>query len=560
MSDSLGDLEVLALDCQATGASPAHGDLLELGWARCGPSGLVGPVRSHWIVPRTVRPVRRAVRELTGWTEACLAEALDESAAWSALVDDAERVAEPGRQRGAPTVIHFARFELPFLRDLHERMGRGGELPFDAICLHAIAARLFPDLPRRNIRALAGYLGHSPGLIRRSAGHVEATAFIWHALLPSLEALGVATWNDLKTWLEQPRTSVRPERRVYPLPLARRRALPDAPGVYRFLRRSGDVLYVGKATSLRKRVASHFKSRGPVTERALELLTQVHDIEHSETASLLEAAMLETDEIKRLDPPYNVQLRSGDRCAWFASRDGQSMVPAPDAAHPVGPLPSSGALTPLSALIRLVDGSEASPGLRAQVLAVPTAFLPDESLFLEGWRTFFTEHFSRADRDAVRRVHRASLALWLERGRTELESTLEESAPDAWDIARVRRRLERSLVQTGLLARRARLLCLLSDGVIAFHERGRARCLAFSHGELVERSDALDVRSIAALPVRRPPSLHERKCSFDAAVYDRMRVLSTELRRGLDEGGEVSLRVGSHTFAGERIVRLLRGI
>ena len=47
----------------------------------------------------------------------------------------------------------------------------------------------------------------------------------------------------------------------YPIASERYKNLPDAPGVYRFLRSNCDVLYVGKAASLRKRVASHFIGR-----------------------------------------------------------------------------------------------------------------------------------------------------------------------------------------------------------------------------------------------------------------------------------------------------------
>src|SRR5262249_27241860 len=158
-------------------------------------------------------------------------------------------------------------------------------------------------------------------------------------------------------------------RRIFPLDVAIRRALPDRPGVYRFLRKNGDILYVGKATSLKKRVAGHFKGTGPATERGLELLSQVHDIVHTETASLLEAALLESDEIKRIDPPYNVQLRTGDRSAWFASRDLRDAATTPDSVHSVGPLPSERALSPLRALIALAEGVEATPRLRATALA-----------------------------------------------------------------------------------------------------------------------------------------------------------------------------------------------
>jgi DNA polymerase-3 subunit epsilon len=563
MGSPLRDLEVLALDGQASGATPVYGDLLELGWV----TGSAGDLRfgvpeSRWIVPRTGRRVGRAVRELTGWSEACLAEAVAEAEAWDALRRAGARLAAANVNGLVPTVIHYARFELPFLRDLHERSG-AGEFPFDVVCVHAVAARLFPDLPRRSIRALAGFLGHSPELVRRAAGHVEATAFIWRAIVPQLEARGVDTWEALRSFLEAP-APARGARRVFPLAAERRRALPDRPGVYRFRRLSGDVIYVGKATSLKKRVASHFKSSGPATERGLELLTQVHDIEHTETKSLLEAALLETDEIKRLDPPYNVALRAVGRAAWFASRDLGEAVPEPDDVHSIGPLPSERAVASLAAIVALMDGA-GTHRLRAAAVAVPQAFAPDVALFETGFREFAEECLARLGGDspsAQRRAAAASRALWLERGRAEPESPAEEAAPDTWDVARVKRRLERNLVQAGLLVRRARFLCLLADSVVAFVEPGTtaARALVLLGARVVDQRDLPDVESLRELPGTRPRPLRERRRSFDAAAYDRVRVISTELRRIVDEGGRAAIRVGVHVFAGDRLVRLLRGI
>jgi DNA polymerase-3 subunit epsilon len=556
----LRDLEVLALDCQAGGATPEHGDLLELGWVRCTATGPLAPARSHWIAPRSERPISRAVRELTGWAESCLAEAVEETSAWSALLAEASKCRQAG---AAPTVIHFARFELSFLRDLHERLETAGAFPFDVICLHAVAARLLPDLPRRNIRALAGYFGHSPELLRRSAGHVEATASIWRALVPLLEERGVASWTELKAWLERTSLGPRSSKRSFPLPAERRRALPDSTGVYRFLRSNGDVLYVGKATSLKKRVASHFKSRGPSTERALELLTQVHDVLHSETASLLEAALLESDEIKRLEPPYNVQLRSLNRSAWFASRDFVEAVPFCDVAHPVGPLPSERALSGLAALSALAEGAPPTPSLCAQVLAVPPALLPALALFEQGFGGFRKERLQVQGADGLRRILCAALALWLERGRSEPEAeAVEDSAPDTWDLARVRRRLERNLVQSGLLYRRSRCLCLLADATVAFREPGatRVRALVFSAGQVTERYELVDLSGIAALPVQSLRPRASRGLNFDAATYDRLRVLLTELHRVREAGGELSLRVGKHTLAGAALAALLRSV
>lgn len=563
MGDLLCELEVLAVDGQASGSTPAHGDLLELGWARCSAAGLAGPVRSRWIVPRTERAIPWPVRELTGWSEASIADAVDERSAWTELRAELAPATRSAPLAPVPTVIHFARFELAFLRDLCRRVDGSDQLPLDIVCLHAIAVRLFPNLPRRNIRALAGYLGHSPQLVRRTTGHVEATAFIWRALLPLLEPLSVRTWSALKAWLDEPAPRPRRGRLVYPLALDRRRALPDGPGVYRFLRRSGDVLYVGKAASLRKRVASHFAGRGAAGERGLELLTQVHDVEVTETASQVEAALLETDEIKRLDPPYNVQLRAAGRQAWYASSDLRDAMPARDSVHAIGPLPSEHALLSLAALTALVDGAGPSPALTAAALAVPAAFAPPPALFEEGFRAFVSDYVDGAEPTAAARLARASRALWLLRGRAEPDTDADaRMGPDEWDLARVRRRLERTLLQTGLLLRRTRLLCLLADATVAFRERAMpaARALVIGAGDIRERHDIDGVMTVAGWPARAPRPHHERQACFDAAAYDRLRVLITELRRVQDEGGDTALRIGGHSFAPDRLARLMLAI
>ncbi|WP_206685110.1 hypothetical protein, partial [Salmonella enterica] len=74
------------------------------------------PPRAHWIVPRTDRGVSRTVRKLTGWDDECLAESVDAAHAFRLLYADAARARDEARGT-VPTVIHFARFELPFLRE-----------------------------------------------------------------------------------------------------------------------------------------------------------------------------------------------------------------------------------------------------------------------------------------------------------------------------------------------------------------------------------------------------------------------------------------------------------
>jgi excinuclease ABC subunit C len=86
------------------------------------------------------------------------------------------------------------------------------------------------------------------------------------------------------------------------------KTLPDAPGVYRMLNDKGDVLYVGKAKSLKKRVTSY--ARGAVhSDRLTRMIADTAEMIFVTTASEIEALLLESNLIKRLKPRYNVSYR-----------------------------------------------------------------------------------------------------------------------------------------------------------------------------------------------------------------------------------------------------------
>ena len=98
---------------------------------------------------------------------------------------------------------------------------------------------------------------------------------------------------------------------------ALRRGLPDGPGVYFFKDGSGgEVLYVGKARSIRKRVASHFSN--PVTRGDVEMVALAQDIEVLLLASDAEALLAENRLIKRHQPRFNIRLRDDKSYPYVA--------------------------------------------------------------------------------------------------------------------------------------------------------------------------------------------------------------------------------------------------
>ncbi len=87
------------------------------------------------------------------------------------------------------------------------------------------------------------------------------------------------------------------------------RHAPTSPGVYRMLNAANDVLYVGKAKSVRKRLSSYARASAPQPARILRMIAATVAVEIISTATETEALLLEANLIKQLRPRFNVQLR-----------------------------------------------------------------------------------------------------------------------------------------------------------------------------------------------------------------------------------------------------------
>lgn len=85
-------------------------------------------------------------------------------------------------------------------------------------------------------------------------------------------------------------------------------SLPNRPGVYFFKDRQGEIIYIGKAKNLRRRVASYFRPAGRDIKKSI-LLSHLRDLDYQLTASELDALILEDRLIKKYQPRYNFALR-----------------------------------------------------------------------------------------------------------------------------------------------------------------------------------------------------------------------------------------------------------
>ncbi|MGL5741631.1 MAG: excinuclease ABC subunit UvrC [Legionella sp.] len=127
--------------------------------------------------------------------------------------------------------------------------------------------------------------------------------------------------------------------------------LPNEPGVYRMLDELGNVLYVGKAANLKKRVTSYFNKQD-VGIKTRSLVSQIASIEISVTRSETEALLLESNLIKTLKPKYNVLLRDDKSYPYihlsnhpdFPRIESYRSKKKPQSGDFFGPYPSSAAV------------------------------------------------------------------------------------------------------------------------------------------------------------------------------------------------------------------------
>ena len=87
--------------------------------------------------------------------------------------------------------------------------------------------------------------------------------------------------------------------------------LPNSPGVYKYLNKQGTIIYVGKAKSLKKRVASYFVSQAQHSLKTARLVNEISKIEFVIVNTEYEALVLENSLIKENQPKYNILLKDG---------------------------------------------------------------------------------------------------------------------------------------------------------------------------------------------------------------------------------------------------------
>jgi excinuclease ABC subunit C len=97
--------------------------------------------------------------------------------------------------------------------------------------------------------------------------------------------------------------------------------LPNKPGVYQFLNAQSDVIYIGKAKDLKKRVSSYFNRNRYESAKLRVLISRIADIKHIIVNTESDALLLENNLIKKFKPKYNVLLKDDKTYPWICIKN-----------------------------------------------------------------------------------------------------------------------------------------------------------------------------------------------------------------------------------------------
>jgi DNA polymerase-3 subunit epsilon len=192
---------------------------------------------------------------------------------------------------GAVFVAHSVNFDYSFIRE--EFKSLGGDFKRQKLCTVRLSRKVFPGLASYSLGNICKQLGIEITNRHRAMGDAAAT----------VRLLELCLLHDKDNFFSRSLKKSSHEALLPPhLPIEAFNRLPDRTGVYYFHNEKGDIIYVGKAINIRKRVLSHFS--GPATSR-LSFISSIADITFTLCGTELIALLLESSEIKRLFPLYN---------------------------------------------------------------------------------------------------------------------------------------------------------------------------------------------------------------------------------------------------------------
>ena len=273
------------LDVETTGGKHERDRITEIGLLHVCQGELVQTWQSFVQPQQSIPPW---ITRLTGITNAMVAEA-------PTFAELASELA--GLLQGKVLVAHNARFDYSFLKSEFKRAGIQWSVP--TLCTVKLSRSLFKSHKRHGLDQIIERFDIECNHRHRALDDAQVL-WAFFQKIPQFHDFE-DVWAAIRAQLKQPSLPAN-------LSADALQGCEDLPGVYRFYGSSGQVLYVGKSVNVRSRILSHFNSDHR-RSKALQMSSEIHDVDWTFCTGDLGAQLLEAQEIKRLSPKFNVKLR-----------------------------------------------------------------------------------------------------------------------------------------------------------------------------------------------------------------------------------------------------------
>ena len=277
--------KMVLLDCETTGGNALRHRVIEIGAIIVDQGKIIDSWRS---LCNPERHLPENIQRLTGISPAML----ESAPTFSDISDELLELIE-----GRIFVAHNARFDFSFLKNEFDR--EGVKLNLKPLCSVKFSRLLYPQFKRHGLTEIINRFKFQ--ILKRHRA-LDDAQIIYDFFL---ESTNLFDRNEIasvcNTILKTP--SMPPF--LNPKEIKK---LPKKPGIYYFKNEFGDLLYVGKSVNIKNRVMSHFSQdyRNP---KDLRISSQVRSVEFEETPTDFGAQLLESEQIKALQPTLNRRLR-----------------------------------------------------------------------------------------------------------------------------------------------------------------------------------------------------------------------------------------------------------
>jgi DNA polymerase-3 subunit epsilon len=250
----------------------------------------------------------------------------------NSMVENAPKFYEVAKQildftRDKIFIAHNVGFDYGFIQA--EFASLGYQFKREKLCTVRLSRKLLPKRISYSLGNLCESLGIDNEARHRAEGDAVATAKLFDILLqlksqnPQYKNKGIDEINT--TRIDKIKKYILDK-------------IPEACGVYYFLNREQEIIYIGKSTNMYNRAVSHFNTK---ESKGKKMLNDLYNVDFVKTGSELIALLLEAEEIKKHKPPYNRQRKASvfSHCIdWFEDENrviNFNIVPYEEAKNPL---------------------------------------------------------------------------------------------------------------------------------------------------------------------------------------------------------------------------------